>query len=80
MNAMANEVAVAPNLVEGLDVAPGEAIISLEGVVWVTTSSHSGDILLGPGDRIAFAKRGRAVVGGLRGRGVKLRLEPANAN
>ena len=59
--------------VESVALAPGEELVSIEGVAWVTASDSGRDIILGPGDRIAFPKKARAVVGGLLGRSVKVR-------
>lgn len=69
------EYLVDPRRVEAVDVHPGESLTSLEGVVWVTSSRDGRDVILGPGDRIQFDKRARAVVGGLAGRSVKVRLD-----
>jgi|GEM_PF-3298937 len=68
---------VVPNqTVEGLDIEAGQTLVSVEGLVWVTTSNTGADIILGPGDSIVFPKRGRAVVGGLRQKGVTVRIDP----
>ncbi len=66
--------------VEGVDLEPGQELVSLEGVAWVTASDSGRDIILGPGDRVAFPKKARAIVGGLQGRGVKVRLHTPSVN
>ncbi len=80
MQHVASEIAVEPLKVAGLDVAKGQNLISIEGYVWVTVSDRGSDIILGPGDSIKFDKRGRAVVGGLRSKGVRVRLDDAHVN
>lgn len=66
--------------VAGVDLQPGQELVSLEGVAWVTASDSGRDIILGPGESIAFPKRARAIVGGLQGRGVKVRLQRPAVN
>lgn len=68
------EIKVPSRKVEGVELEAGQQLVSVEGVVWVTSSIDGRDILLGPGDSVRFPKKGRAVVGGLRGRGVTVRL------
>ena len=66
--------------VAAVELTPGEALVSVEGVVWVTSTTDGRDVILSPGDKVAFAKRGRAVVGGLGGRSVKVRVEGPTAH
>lgn len=75
-----SEVAVPSWSAEGLDVDAGETLVSVEGVVWVTSTADGRDVILSPGDKVAFAKRGRAVVGGLGGKSVKVRVEGPTAH
>lgn len=70
-----SEVAVPSWSAEGLDIDAGEALVSVEGVVWVTNTIDGRDIILSPGEKVDFAKRGRAIVGGLGGKSVKVRVE-----
>ncbi len=80
MQRITSEFDVPGLAVEGLDMAPGETLVSLEGNVWVTASDRAADIILGPGDALTFAKRARAVVGGLSGRGVRVKVNPVVAH
>ena len=70
-----SEVAVPSWSAEGLDIDAGGALVSVEGVVWVTSTIDGRDVILSPGDKVDFAKQGRAVVGGLGGKSVKVRVE-----
>jgi len=72
-----SEISVPGYKVEGVDLAPGDSLVTLEGVVWVTKSDSGADIVLGPGDILPAEKRARAVIGGFRGRPVKVRVERA---
>ncbi len=77
---IATEIAVLSHKVECIDLTPNQSLVSLEGLVWVTASNSGQDIILGPGERISFPKRARAVVGGLMGRSVKVRLDRPPVN
>jgi hypothetical protein len=68
----ATEIVVPSWEVEGLDLAPGEQLTSVEGVVWITSSEDGRDIILGPGESVAFNTSARAIVGGFKGRSVKV--------
>ena len=74
MHTQPDTVAVAPRTVQAFDMAPGETLVALEGVVWVTASNRGGDMILAPGDEVRFAEKARAVVGGFKDHGVTVRL------
>lgn len=78
MQAHAEDIYVPAGAVEAVELRPGEVLVSLEGVVWATSSDRASDVLLIPGEAMQFPRRARAVVGGLRGRSVKVRRAPAN--
>ena len=80
MDMQTNEIVVPSRKVEGVQLAAGQTLVSVAGVVWVTASDSGRDIILGPGDSIAFPKKARAVVGGLRDQGVTVRVDSPMAH
>ncbi len=57
-----NPVWLAPNTVLRLDRARGRAISVTSGHVWITQTGNPDDTVLGPGERMLFLRRGRALV------------------
>lgn len=80
MQAQAHEIVVPSREVETIELAPGETLVSVEGLVWVTAHSEGRDIILGPGEEIRFEKKSRAIVGGFGGRGVTVRKDTPAAH
>ena len=61
--------------VEAVDLAPGEALVAVEGTAWVTASEDGRDIILSPGSEVRFKKKARAIVGGFGGRQITVRKD-----
>lgn len=80
MRSQETEISVPSWSAEGVEFDAGESVVALEGVVWVTTTLDARDVILGPGEAMTFAKSGRAVVGGLAGKTVKVRVERPTAH
>jgi hypothetical protein len=76
MSQHAHEIALAAREVEGVEISPGEDLVVVEGPLWVTRAEDNRDIVLGAGERLNFARKTRAIVGGLRQMAVRLRIEP----
>ena len=55
-------------------VASGDTLSALEFPAWLTLGKQGRDVVLLPGDHIRLEADERVVVGGLRGRGAKVRL------
>lgn len=75
MQTQVHKIVVPSHKVEAIELAPGETLVSVEGVVWVTASSEGRDIILGPGDAIRFDKKSRAIVGGFGDNSVTVRKD-----
>lgn len=65
---------------QSIDLAPGEALVAVEGTAWVTASHDSRDIILSPGSEVRFKRKTRAIVSGFGGREVTLRKDAAEAH
>jgi uncharacterized protein with PhoU and TrkA domain len=74
------ELALEAGQVLTLDDAEGVRILARRGTVWITEEGNNKDHIVGPGDAIVVARRGRTVVQALQPAWISIEGAPEAAN